>query len=119
MDPNIKQEKFRSSKDIDKLPTERERRAERQRKIDAYESKFGRTKDVLTERDVDKALEIKSHLPKGASLSPKGDLGALREKEIKAFNPVEYWKIEAQCKGESVKGKGESFVAPLVLAIEN
>ncbi len=37
-----------------------------------------------------------------------------REREVKAFKAEEYWSIEAELEGESVKGKGESFLANLI-----
>ncbi|MBU1031888.1 type I DNA topoisomerase, partial [Patescibacteria group bacterium] len=37
-----------------------------------------------------------------------------REREVSAFKAEEYWTIEAELKGESGKGKGESFIANLI-----
>ena len=69
--------------------------------------------------------KVKKGLSAGRVQSVALRLIVEREREVQAFKQVEYWSIEAQLEGESVKGKGESFVATLIekdgqkLAINN
>jgi len=58
--------------------------------------------------------KIKKGLSAGRVQSVALRLIVEREREVLAFKALEYWIIEAELQGGSVKGKGESFVVTLI-----